>query len=71
MTVIPASVLSRSEMHRLGNNVLPAIKRDRRRTQIELVNRSLQACGEAVDELFDVVRASPACSHRGRRTVAC
>jgi hypothetical protein len=71
MTVIPASVLSRSEMHRLGNNILPAIKRDRRRAQMELVNRSLEACSEAVDELFAVVRSQPVARRRGSRTLAC
>jgi len=50
MTIVRASSLSRAEMHMLGNNVLPAVREDRRH-DIAAVNRSLDVHGEAIDEL--------------------
>ena len=35
MTLIPASSLSRADMIRLGNNVLPAVLRDRRGERVD------------------------------------
>ena len=50
MTIVRASSLSRAEMCLLGNNVLPAVREDRRH-DLAALNRSLHAHGEAVDEL--------------------
>ena len=50
MTIVHASNLSRAEMHMLGNNVLPAVREDRRH-DLAAVNRSLEIHDAAVDEL--------------------
>ena len=50
MTLVPASCLSRAEMHMLGTNVVSAVREDGRH-DLAAVNRSLDAHGEAVDEL--------------------
>ena len=50
MTIVRASSLSRAEMHMLGNNVLPAVREDRRH-DLAAVNRSLEIHDAAVDEL--------------------
>ena len=49
MTIVPASSLSRAEMHMLGTNVVSAVREDRH--DLAAVNRSLDVHGEAVDEL--------------------
>jgi len=50
MTLVPASSLSRAELHMLGVNVVSAVREDRRH-DLAAVNRSLDIHGEAVDEL--------------------
>ena len=49
MTLVPASCLSRAEMHMLGNNVVSAVREDRH--HLAAVNRSLSIHDPAVDEL--------------------
>ena len=50
MSVIPAFRLSSSDLMELGNNVLPAVVRDR--TDLATINRSLAAVGEQVERLY-------------------
>ncbi len=50
MSVIPASRLSSSDLMELGNNLLPAVVRDR--SDLPAVNRSLAAVGEQVERLY-------------------
>ena len=45
MTIIPASMLQPSDLHHLGNNVMPAIRRDREQ-QLDPLRRSLASVGE-------------------------
>ena len=49
MTLVPASSLSRAEMHMLGNNVLSAVCEDRH--SLAAMNRSLAVHDATVDEL--------------------
>lgn len=45
MTVIPVSLLSRTDLHHPGNNLLPTIRRDREQA-LEPTRRSLASIGE-------------------------
>ncbi len=50
MSIVPASYLSSSDLVELGNNVLPAVTRDR--IDVAAVNRSLAPHAERVTTLF-------------------
>jgi hypothetical protein len=53
MMIIRASRLSTSDLSILGNNLMPAVRRDhRKRRQIRAVNRSLAVCGEGISRLY-------------------
>ncbi|HAU39063.1 MAG TPA: hypothetical protein DCX07_15290 [Phycisphaerales bacterium] len=70
MTIVPASALSRADLHRLGNNVLPVVLRDSprgRSTDLDAVNRSLSVHGEAVAKWFPRWRLA---RKEARRTTA-
>ncbi len=45
MTIIPVSMLQPADLIRLGNNLMPAIRRDREQ-QLDPVHRSLASVGE-------------------------
>ena len=48
MTLIPAARLSRADMLRLGNNVLPEVQLDgREQDDLDAAGRFLAACGHA------------------------
>ncbi len=51
MTVFPVNRLSRRDLRRLGNNVLPVVMADRGGGDLEAINRSLGAHDEGVDDL--------------------
>ena len=59
MTVFPVNRLSRCDLRRIGNNVLPVVMADRG-GDLDAINRSLAAHGEDVDGL-----AIPACRAAG------
>ena len=49
MSIIPASHLTANELLRLGNNLRPALRKDRR--ELLAINRSLAAHDEQVQRL--------------------
>ena len=52
MTIVPMSRLTRADILRLGNNVLPAVLCDsQRQDELGAVNRSLAIHGECVENL--------------------
>ena len=54
MSIIPASLLTASDLALLGNNVVPSGRRIRppHRRQLQAVNRSLSRIGEEVARLY-------------------
>ena len=63
MSVVPASSLSASDLHVLGNNVLAAVRHDRHEV-LAAVNRSLAAHDESVPRLFAARPRAAACLRR-------
>jgi hypothetical protein len=53
MMIIPASRLSSTDLSLLGNNLMPAVRRDhRQRRQLRAINRSLAIVQEQVHRLY-------------------
>jgi hypothetical protein len=68
MTVIPASSLSRSELHMLGNNVPATVRRDHCECaahRLVAVREERQECQECQDDCLIHVKCG--CNHRGLR----